>query len=57
MAQAVTPGIDGDRLLLRLEALNQGLAALIARGVLIAGVAPAQSALELEFHEAIAEVA
>jgi hypothetical protein len=25
--------------------------------VLIAGVAPAQSALELEFHEAIAEVA
>ena len=40
-----------------LEALNEGLAALIARGVLIAGVAPAQSALELEFHEAIAEVA
>jgi ABC-type multidrug transport system ATPase subunit len=40
-----------------LEALNEGLAALIGRGVLIAGVAPAQSALELEFHEAIAEVA
>ena len=39
-----------------LEALNEGLAALIGRGVLIAGVAPAQSALELEFHEAIAEV-
>jgi ABC-type multidrug transport system ATPase subunit len=39
-----------------LEALNQGLAALIARGVLVAGVAPAQSALEQEFHEAVAEV-
>jgi ABC-type multidrug transport system ATPase subunit len=40
-----------------LEALNAGLAALIARGVLVAGLAPAQSALELEFHEAVAEVA
>jgi ABC-type multidrug transport system ATPase subunit len=39
-----------------LDALNAGLAALIARGVLVAGVAPAQSALELEFHEAVAEV-
>ena len=40
-----------------LEDLNTGLAALIGRGVLIAGVAPAQSALELEFHEAVAEMA
>lgn len=40
-----------------LESLNEGLAALIARGVLIAGIAPARSALELEFHEAVAEVA
>jgi ABC-2 type transport system ATP-binding protein len=40
-----------------LEALNVGLGALIALGVLIAGVAPAQSALELEFNEAVAEMA
>jgi ABC-2 type transport system ATP-binding protein len=40
-----------------LDALNAGLAALIARGVLVAGVAPAQSALELEFHDAVTEVA
>ena len=40
-----------------LDALNVGLGTLIARGVLIAGVAPAQSALELEFHEAVAEMA
>ena len=40
-----------------LEDLNTGLAALIGRGVLIAGVAPAQSALELEVHEAVAEMA
>ena len=40
-----------------LEALNEGLVSLIERGVLVAGVAPAQSALELEFHEAVAEVA
>jgi ABC-type multidrug transport system ATPase subunit len=40
-----------------LDALNEGLAALIARGTLIAGVTPAQSALELEFHDAITEVA
>jgi hypothetical protein len=37
--------------------LNAGLGALIARGVLIAGVAPAQSALELQFHDAVTEVA
>jgi ABC-2 type transport system ATP-binding protein len=40
-----------------LESLNEGLAALLSRGVLIAGIAPARSALELEFHEAVAEVA
>ena len=40
-----------------LDALNEGLAALIARGVLVAGVAPAQSALELQFHDAVTEVA
>jgi ABC-type multidrug transport system ATPase subunit len=40
-----------------LDDLNTGLAALIARGVLIAGVAPAQSALELQFHDAVTEVA
>jgi ABC-2 type transport system ATP-binding protein len=40
-----------------LDALNAGLGALIARGVLIAGVAPAQSALELQFHDAVTEVA
>jgi ABC-2 type transport system ATP-binding protein len=40
-----------------LQALNDGIAALIGRGVLIAGIAPARSALELEFHEAVQEVA
>jgi hypothetical protein len=39
-----------------IAALNDGLARLLARGVLLSGVAPAQSALELEFHEAIGEV-
>ena len=36
--------------------LNEKLGMLIARGALLAGVAPAQSALELQFQEAIAEV-
>ena len=40
-----------------LEDLNAGLASLITRGALIAGVAPAQSALELQFHDAVTEVA
>jgi ABC-type multidrug transport system ATPase subunit len=40
-----------------LGALNDGIATLIARGVLVAGLAPAQSALEQEFHEAVTEVA
>ena len=40
-----------------LEELNTGIAALIARGVLVAGVAPAQSALEYHFQNAIGEVA
>ena len=39
-----------------IAALNEGLAQLLARGVLLAGVAPAQSALELEFHDAVGEV-
>ena len=39
-----------------LEALNHGIAALIERGVLLVGVAPAQSALEQVFHDAIGEV-
>jgi ABC-type multidrug transport system ATPase subunit len=39
-----------------LEALNHGIAALVERGVLLAGVAPAQSALEQVFHDAIGEV-
>lgn len=36
---------------------NEGLARVIAAGGLLAGVAPAQSALEQEFHEAVTEVA
>jgi hypothetical protein len=36
-----------------LAALNRHLVALIARGVVVAGIAPAQSALELEFHDAV----
>ena len=39
-----------------LASLNGGVAELIARGVLLAGVAPAQSALEQQFQEAIGEV-
>ena len=39
-----------------IAALNEGLGQLLARGVLLSGVAPAQSALELEFHDAIGEV-
>ena len=39
-----------------IEALNAGLAAAIGMGVLVAGVAPAQSALERQFHDAIGEV-
>ncbi len=38
-----------------LDDLNAGLATLIGRGALVAGVAPAQSALEMEFHDAVAE--
>lgn len=40
-----------------LAALNHGLVALVERGALVAGVAPAQSALELHFRDAIGEVA
>lgn len=40
-----------------LSALNAGLAALLARGVLVAGVAPAHSALEQQFREAVGEPA
>ena len=40
-----------------LAALNSGLAALLERGVLIAGVAPAHSALEQQFREAVGEPA
>ncbi|HET7458327.1 MAG TPA: ABC transporter ATP-binding protein [Gemmatimonadaceae bacterium] len=39
-----------------IAALNRGLGELIARGTLLAGVAPAQSALEQQFQEAIGEV-
>jgi ABC-type multidrug transport system ATPase subunit len=39
-----------------LAALNEGLVELIGRGVLLAGVAPAQSALEMQFQQAITEV-
>jgi ABC-2 type transport system ATP-binding protein len=39
-----------------LASLNRGVAELIARGTLLAGVAPAQSALEQQFQEAIGEV-
>ena len=37
-----------------LAALNRGLGALLARGVLLAAVAPAHSALEQQFREAVA---
>ena len=40
-----------------LAALNTGLAALLERGVLIAGVAPSHSALEQQFREAVGEPA
>jgi ABC-type multidrug transport system ATPase subunit len=40
-----------------LAELNRKLAELIGRGTLLAGVAPAQSALEQQFQEAIGEVA
>lgn len=40
-----------------LAELNRGVAELIRRGTLLAGVAPAQSALEQQFQEAIGEVA
>ena len=40
-----------------LAALNAGLAALLARGVLVAVVAPAHSALEQQFREAVGEPA
>jgi ABC-type multidrug transport system ATPase subunit len=39
-----------------LASLNRGVGDLIARGALIAGVAPAQSALEQQFQDAIGEV-
>ncbi|HEY0779495.1 MAG TPA: ABC transporter ATP-binding protein [Gemmatirosa sp.] len=39
-----------------LEELNAKLAQAIAGGVLLSGVAPAQSALEHEFHEAVGDV-
>ena len=39
-----------------LAALNEGLVALVGRGTLLAGVAPAQSALEQQFQDAIGEV-
>lgn len=39
-----------------LPALNAGLARALAEGVLLSGVAPAQSALEHEFHEAVGDV-
>ena len=39
-----------------LASLNRGVAELIARGTLLAGVAPAQSALEQQFQEAVGEV-
>ena len=39
-----------------LAELNRKVAALIERGTLLAGIAPAQSALEQEFREAIGEV-
>lgn len=39
-----------------LPSLNRGIGELLARGTLLAGVAPAQSALEQQFQEAIGEV-
>jgi hypothetical protein len=37
--------------------LNRRVVALITRGAVVAGIAPAQSALELEFHDAVEGVA
>ncbi len=37
--------------------LNRRVVALIGRGAVVAGIAPAQSALELEFHDAVEGVA
>ena len=37
--------------------LNQGIVALVERGALVAGIAPAQSALEQHFRDAVGEVA
>jgi hypothetical protein len=39
------------------SALNRGIGELIARGALLTGVAPARSALERQFREAVGEVA
>jgi ABC-type multidrug transport system ATPase subunit len=40
-----------------LAELNERVVALIGRGAVVAGIAPAQSALELEFHDAVEGVA
>ena len=40
-----------------LSELNRRVVALIGRGAVVAGIAPAQSALELEFHDAVEGVA
>ena len=40
-----------------LAQLNEGIVALVQRGILIAGIAPAQSALEQHFRDAVGEVA
>jgi ABC-2 type transport system ATP-binding protein len=40
---------------LELEALNRGVAELIARGALVASVAPTRSSLERQFREAVGE--
>jgi ABC-type multidrug transport system ATPase subunit len=40
-----------------LAELNHGIVALVERGALVAGIAPAQSALEQHFRDAVGEVA
>ena len=40
-----------------LAELNNGIVALVGRGALVAGIAPAQSALEQHFRDAVGEVA
>lgn len=40
-----------------LAELNNGIVALVERGALVAGIAPAQSALEQHFRDAVGEVA